>query len=211
MKESDPFITARTVDIRLRDQTPVRIRPIVPDDGPKLAEGLEDLSPRSRYLRFLRSVDKLSSGELAYLTNVDYDTHFAWVAFDVSTPQPRGIGVARYAQFEPGAAEAAVVVLDGYQQRGLGGILLRLTAETAFEHGIRRFRAWVSPQNDVVMKALERWDIERRLEEGAVVVDIPLPLPSTPLENSPLYLTLRAAGKGELRVHPGTTEGSSQA
>ncbi|GBD85556.1 hypothetical protein BMS3Abin02_01965 [bacterium BMS3Abin02] len=44
MNASDPFIGARTVDIRLRDQTPVRIRPIVPDDDPKLVEGLEELS-----------------------------------------------------------------------------------------------------------------------------------------------------------------------
>ncbi|NIA23968.1 MAG: GNAT family N-acetyltransferase [Gammaproteobacteria bacterium] len=202
---------SRTLDVRLRDETPVRIRPIIPEDGPRLAEGLKELSPRSRYLRFLRSVDTLSNQELTYLTNVDYDTHFAWVAFDVSTPQPRGIGVGRYAQFEPGAAEAAVVVLDRYQHRGLGGILLRLVAETASEHGIRRFRAWVSPQNAVVMQALEQWDIDRRLEEGAVVVDIPLPLPSTPLEDSPLYRTLRAAARGELRVHPHATQDPSDA
>ena len=169
MKESDPFITARTANIHLRDGTPVRIRPIVLEDGPELVKGLSELSPQSRYLRFLRSVETLSSRELAYLTDVNYDTHFAWVAFDVSTPQRRGIGVARYAQIEPGAAEAAVVILDAYQHRGLGGLLLRLVAETAAEHGIRRFRAWVAPQNAVVMQALEQWHIDHRMEDLSLI------------------------------------------
>jgi len=202
MNESDAFITARTLELQLRDDTPVLIRPIVPADGPRLVEGLKELSPQSRYLRFLRSVDELSATELTYLTDVDYDTHFAWVAFDISGPQDPGIGVGRYVQLEPGVAEAAVVVLDRYQHRGLGGLLLHLVAETAVMHGIRQFRAWVAPQNAVVMTALEQWNLDRRMEEGVVVVDIPLPLPPTPLEETSLYRTLQAAAKGELTVRP---------
>jgi GNAT superfamily N-acetyltransferase len=198
VKESDPFIVARTVDLRLDDGTVVRIRPIVPSDRDKLEEGFRELSPESRYLRFLRSVDRLTSNELSYLTNVDYEDHFAWVALDPSDGS--GMGVARYARLEDDLAEAAVVVLDRCQRRGLGGILLRLVAETAYGHGIRRFRAWVAPGNAVVMGLVERWHLERHAEEGTVVIDIPLPFPTTPLVESSLYETLREAAAG--RIEP---------
>ncbi len=200
MNQSDPFIAARTARIKLRDGTSVLIRPIVPEDAPRLAQGMQELSPHSRYLRFLRPVDRLSSAELRYLTNVDFVNHFAWVAF--TTPDLHGIGVARYALVEPGVAEAAVVVLDRFQHRGLGGTLLRLLAETALENDIGSFRAWVTPQNAVVLRTLDEWGLERRLDEGIVIVDVPLPLPPSELLESSLYRTLRAAARGELDVQP---------
>jgi GNAT superfamily N-acetyltransferase len=198
MNESDPFIVARTVDLELTDGTPVRIRPIVPSDRQQIEEGLRELSPDSRHLRFLRSIDHLTGDELSYLTDVDYSNHFAWVAQDVAAD--RGIGVARYARLEGDTAEAAVVVLDRYQHRGLGGILLRLVAETAYEHGIRRFRAWVAPRNTVVMRLVEHWHLDRRLEDGTVVIDIPLPFPSVSLTESSLYESLRETAAG--RIEP---------
>jgi GNAT superfamily N-acetyltransferase len=195
VKESDPFVVSRTIDVHLQDGTLVRVRPIVSEDRSKLEEGFKDLSPRSRFLRFLRSIDHLTSDELTYLTDVDYENHFAWVALD----QGLGIGVARYARLDHDLAEAAVVVLDRYQRKGLGRILLRLVAETAQEHGIRRFRAWVAPGNAVVMRLVEEWQLERHLEDGAVVIDIPLPLPVS-LADSSLYETLREAAAG--RIEP---------
>jgi len=82
----------------------------------------------------------------------------------------------------------------------LGGILLRLVAETAYAHGIRRFRAWVTPRNTVVMSLVEHWHLDRRAEDGTVVVDIPLPLPETPLAESSLYDSLREVAAG--RIEP---------
>jgi GNAT superfamily N-acetyltransferase len=204
MNASDPFITDRTVDLQLRDGTPIRIRPIVPEDSDRLAEGLEELSPESRYLRFLRPIDRLSADELSYLTNIDYDNHFAWVALDTSFAEPRGIGVARYARLDGAVAEAAVVVLDPYQHRGLGGILLRLVAETAYEHEVRTFRAWVAPGNAIIMRLVEEWNLSRRIEDGTVVVDVPLPLPTASLENSSLYHTLREVAAGRIHLQPPT-------
>ncbi len=203
MNESDPFIAARTFDIQLDDGMQVRIRPIVPADRDDLAQGMEELSEESRYLRFLRSVDHLSGRELSYLTDVDYDTHFAWVAMEMTEEDRHGIGVARYVLIDHGLAEAAVVVLDRYQRMGLGGILLRLVAESAYENGIRRFRAWVAPGNTVVTKLAERWHLARRTEEGAVVIDMPLPLPTASLVDSSLYETLREAAAGRIHIEDG--------
>lgn len=211
MNTDDPFVRDRTITVELRDGSTILVRPIVPADRQKLLEGLARLSPESRFRRFLRPMGGLTGQELTYLTEVDYHDHFAWVALDPDTPDRRGVGVARYVRLpdDPAVAEAAVVVLDDYQRRGIGTILLRLTAETAYQNGIRTFRSWVAPDNTPVLTALDNRRVSRRAEDGVVVVDIPLPVPPGSVENSGLYATLRAAARGEIRVerhHLGATD-----
>ncbi|MDH3397798.1 MAG: GNAT family N-acetyltransferase, partial [Acidimicrobiia bacterium] len=198
----DDFIKLRTTTVDLSDGTPVRVRPIVPADKPRISEGLTELSAESRYLRFLRPVDHLSSEELTYLTEIDYRTHFAWGAELARGRQHRGIGLARYVCLadDPTIAEAAVAVLDAYQGRGLGGILLSLLAESALENGVRRFRSYVLSDNRKVLAALHAPGIERREEDSMVRFDIPLPLPAHAVRDSALYETLRAVARGEVVV-----------
>ena len=135
-------------------------------------------SAESRYLRFLRPVDHLSNEELTYLTEIDYRTHFAWGAELARGREQPGIGLARYVcpPDDPTIAEAAVAVLDEYQGRGLGGILLSLLAESALENGVERFRSYVLSDNRKVLAALAEPGIERRDEENMIRFDIPLPL-----------------------------------
>jgi len=69
-----------SVDLELRDGTPIRVRPIQSDDKERLRAVLDELSPESRYLRFMSPRNKLTQGELRYLTEVDWRTHQAWAA-----------------------------------------------------------------------------------------------------------------------------------
>jgi GNAT superfamily N-acetyltransferase len=204
MDEHDTFIRARTTVVELADGTSVRIRPIVAADKERIAQGLADLSPESRYLRFLQSVDHLSAEELAYLTEIDYRTHFAWGAELAREAGHRGIGLARYVcqSDDPTTAEAAVAVLDEYQGKGLGGILLTLLAESAHENGVERFRSYVLSGNRKVLGALDRPGIERHDEDDMVRFDIPLPLPADAVRDSVLYEALRTAARGEIEVRP---------
>jgi len=182
----------------LADGTRVLVRPIRPEDKEKLSAGLEQLSPQSRYLRFLRPVAELSDRELAYLTEIDYTSHFAWAAQAVDLPGQPGLGVARYVRdpLDPEVAEAAVAVVDGFQGRGLGTILMTLLAGTALENGIRRFRAFVLPENRKVLKSLGRRGAEFRSEDGLIRVDFPLE------GDSPMHHVLRAAADGSLPAEP---------
>ncbi len=201
MDVDDPFIRSRTVTVELADGTPVRVRPIVPADKERLVAGLRRLSPQSRYLRFLRPVDHLSREELAYLTEIDYENHFAWGAELAGV----GIGLARYVRLadQPEVAEAAVAVLDDYQGRGLGTILLDLLAESAVQHGIKRFRSYVLKANQRVLEALDRPEVEViDDEDGILAVEMPLPLRASALRDSALYATLRAAAQGQMLVRP---------
>ena len=204
MDIDDEFIRTRTSIVDLSDGTPVRVRPIVPSDKPRIAEGLAQLSAESQYLRFLRPVDHLSSDELTYLTEIDYQTHFAWGAELAGGRQRRGVGLARYVRQseDPTTAEAAVAVLDEYQGKGLGTILLALLAESAQENGVQRFRSYVLSANQKVLAALDRPGIELHEEDGMVRFDIPLPLPVHALRDSALYETLRAVARGDIEVRP---------
>jgi GNAT superfamily N-acetyltransferase len=201
---NDEFIRNRTTIVDLTDGTPVRVRPIIPADKPRIAEGLAALSAESRYLRFLRPVDHLSPEELTYLTEIDYRTHFAWGAELARGRDHPGIGLARYVCLpeDPTTAEAAIAVLDQYQGRGLGGILLSLLAESALENGVERFRSYVLSDNRKVLEALDEPGIERREEDNMVRFDIPLPLPAHAVRDSALYEALRAVARGEVEIRP---------
>jgi GNAT superfamily N-acetyltransferase len=118
--------------VTLRDGTRALVRPIRPDDKQRLVDGLERLSPESRYRRFLRPVTSLSERELRYLTEIDYVNHFAWVAVAADVEDQPGLGVARYVRDpkDPEVAEAAVAVIDDYQGKGVGTVLLRMLTAT---------------------------------------------------------------------------------
>ena len=134
---------------RLRDGTPVRLFPIGPDDAAGLMEGFAQLSPESRQSRFLQPKAALSADEVAYLTDIDQIDHLAWGAVDLSTRPHPAAGVARCIrlQDEPGCAEVAVTIVDAYQGRGLGTLLVNVLAKAARRQGIRRFVAEAASDN----------------------------------------------------------------
>ncbi len=165
----------------LRDGTRALIRPIRPDDKWRLQEGLQQLSPQSRFLRFHAPVERLTDAQLRYLTEVDGENHVAWVALDPDAPEEPGMGVARYARLadEPDVAEAAITVLDRYQGRGLGTAFLELIARSAAEHGIRTLRNYVLAENDAMLDILESLGATR-VDEGDGVCRVDMELPTDP-------------------------------
>src|SRR6478672_6353446 len=134
-------------DVSLPDGTLIVIQPLTPDDKPILEAGLERMSERTRYQRFMSPKPRFTAGELAYLTEIDHHAHEALVAVDSTTREP--LGVARFVQLaeDPQTAEAAVVVLDDFQRRGVGTTLLEALSRRAREEGITRFRATALHEN----------------------------------------------------------------
>jgi GNAT superfamily N-acetyltransferase len=187
------FVERLAFTAELRDGTPVRVRPIAPKDRDRLAEGWKHLSAQSRYLRFLQSKPTLSEKDLTYLTEIDYDDHFAWAAEELGTPDRQGLGIARYirATDDPTVAEAALAVVDDRQRLGLGRILLQALSDAAHANGIERFRAYVSMNNQQVLDSLGAIGATRSAAEGGMVM-LELPVPTASFDDSPLYLALRA-------------------
>jgi RimJ/RimL family protein N-acetyltransferase len=195
----DEFIRRRTVELTLRSGLRILVRPIVPDDKPRLAEGFARLSPLSRYRRFLAAVTRLRPDQLARLTEIDYENHFAIGAVALDAPGEPGIGVARYVRYEadPGTADAAVVILDDYQGHGLGTLLMRALGAVAREHGIQRFQADVLADNRPVREMLRR--LGARIESGGnpstYVIDLASPGMAT--EGSSYHDALLMLARGE--------------
>jgi RimJ/RimL family protein N-acetyltransferase len=164
--------------VTLRDGSKALLRPILPEDKWRLAAGLKLLSPRTRYLRFHADVTALSDEQLAYLTEIDYHDHMAWVALDPDDPDFPGLGVARYVRLaeDPTVAEAAVTVMDEFQGRGLGTTLLRALATSAIENGIRTFRNYVLADNEQMLAIFDQVGAQRtEIEPGILQVDVSLP------------------------------------
>ena len=124
------------------------------------------------------SMPELSESMVRYLTTVDHHDHEALVALDPETGE--GVGVARYVRDadDEKRAEAAVTVIDDWQGRGLGTLLLELLAARAREEGITRFTALMLASNDEMMELLDSLGPVRIIDREAATVEVEAPLPA---------------------------------
>lgn len=200
---NDTFVSARTTRVHLRDGTEVVLRPVVPEDKELMAAAFERLSPESRYRRFFSPVSELKPAFLEFLTEIDYVNHFAWAALATEDGEQVGVGVGRYVRLEdPEAAEAAVTVIDPYQGRGLGSLLLDALTLEALEQGIRRLEGEVLEENEGMQAVLRRAGARFRAEGAGVLrFEIDLPERDDELPSSPLYEVLRAVARGEADLY----------
>ena len=123
----------------LRDHSQVLIRPVRKDDAAEERAFIEALSPQSRRYRFLGEVRQPSNEMIEKFTNMDYihDLAFAAVVHDDS--RDKFVGVSRYSTSADGTeCECAVTVLDDWQNKGLGVILMRHLIDVARSRGIKR-------------------------------------------------------------------------
>jgi RimJ/RimL family protein N-acetyltransferase len=164
--------------IALRDGSRVRIRRLRDSDSELLLRGFRRLSPESRYRRFLTPTPELSERTLRYLVEIDHRNHEALIAVDEESNE--GVGVARYVrdQARPSAAEVAVTVVDDWQGRGLGTLLLEAITMRAREEGVDTFTALMLVDNSQMMDLLQRLGAVRVVDRAAGTVEVEVHLPS---------------------------------
>jgi GNAT superfamily N-acetyltransferase len=161
----------------LKDGTPVILRPIRPDDAPRLQAFHKRFSPQTIYLRWLAAHPVLTDAEAANLSNLDYTSRMAFVGIMPQAEDEHIIGVARYAVASPARpdeVEAAIVVEDAFQGCGLGTLLLRRLWSYARTQGIRYWVAEINAENAPMMKFIQRGTLPttRRFEGGSWQVKI---------------------------------------
>ena len=132
----------------------VRVRPLRPTDRAIYERAVLDLSPRSRYLRFLAPIHRPSERLLDQMTHTDGGRHVAHLA--LAPDERTGVAVVRYVRSEedPLTAEVAIAVADEWQGNGLGLELLRRTAAHARASGVRRLRATTLRENSASLRLL---------------------------------------------------------
>ena len=165
--------------IELRDRTKVHLRPIVAEDEPLLHEAVAAMSERTVYFRFFSPIKRMSDALAHRLAVVDYHDRFALVA---TTHKPAGkeriVGVARYDRAaHTEVAEVAVAVIDEFQRRGLGSVLLAELARVARTNGIRTFQLIVLPENQEMLGLLRKmgWIHQAKLVGGVYEISFELP------------------------------------
>jgi GNAT superfamily N-acetyltransferase len=165
--------------IELGDGTKLHIRPIVPEDEPLLHEAVAAMSERTVYFRFFSPIKRMSDALAHRLAVVDYHDRFAIVA---TTHRPNGkeriVAVARYDRArDTDVAEVAVAVIDEFQRRGLGSVLLAELARVARGQGIRSFQLIVLPENREMLGLLRKmgWIHQAKLNGGVYEISFDLP------------------------------------
>jgi GNAT superfamily N-acetyltransferase len=192
-------LVALGAPIVLRDGSHVRIRQGHHTDRGLLLRGFERLSPESRYRRFLAPVTELTEPMVRYLTEIDHHDHEAMIALDDQTGE--GIGVARYVRDpnHPDVAELAVTVIDDWQARGLGTLLLEVTSARARQEGITRFTALMLANNKEMMDLLQELDPVRIVDQELGTVEIEVPIPPIGLAPA-LRKLIRIAAQHDVAV-----------
>jgi acetyltransferase len=120
--------------VTLAGQT-IRLRPIRPEDEPRLHGFFDRLSPEDVRMRFLQPLKRLPQ-ELAHrLSHLDSTREEALLAFDASGEEL--LGVVRLAA-EPGSAgaEFALTIRSDRQGLGLGHLLMTRMLGDAWQRGL---------------------------------------------------------------------------
>lgn len=160
-------------DVTLKDGTHLHLRPIRPEDAPRLIDFYDHLSQHTAYQRFFTIMKRLPPDWARLLATVDYQRRLAIVAESGPATAPELVAVARYEPTnDPETAEVAFVVNDGLQGRGLGLILLNHLLEAGEARGIRRFRAYVLADNTRMLDLIARFTDIRGRSLDAGVADI---------------------------------------
>jgi GNAT superfamily N-acetyltransferase len=192
-------LVALGAPIELRDGSHVRIRQGHSSDRELLLEGFERLSEESRYRRFLAPTAELSETMVRHLIEVDHRDHEAMIAIDDGTGE--GVGVARYVRHapRPEAAEVAVTVVDDWQGRGLGTVLLEAISVRAREEGITTFTASLLAKNQEMLDLFERLAPVRVIDHEAGTIEVEFTIPAVGMTPA-LRKLLQVAARHDVAV-----------
>jgi acetyltransferase len=145
------------------DGTDLIIRPIRPEDEPKVAQFHETLSERTVYLRYLQEMhvdQRTTHNRLSRICFNDYDRELALVAEcqnqdDAHCDQI--LGIARLSKLR-GSNEArfAMVITDDFQGKGLGTEFLKRLVDIARDEQIDRIIANMSPENESMQNLVKQ-------------------------------------------------------
>ncbi len=162
--------------ITLRGGTEIKLRPIKSTDESALRELFYDLSLETVEQRFFAAKRFVSPTTLKRFCTIDYEREMSLVAERTGEARPTLIGWATY-RLEPesGFAEAAFLVADDWQGRGLGTILLRRLTEIAEARGVPGFSAVVLATNGRMLRVFEKcgYPLQRRLDGELIHLRIP--------------------------------------
>ena len=172
-----PEAVKYSVREHLRDDRPITIRALRPDDRDEMLLAIGRTSVQSLRRRFFAPKKGFSEQEMAFFLDIDFESHVAIVAEIAEDGRPVIAGGGRYIVVEPGQAEIAFVVVDAYQAQGIGTILMRHLAILARNAGLKELVAEVLPENTAMLKLFKKFGFRTDSKGSPQVVHLTLQLP----------------------------------
>jgi ribosomal protein S18 acetylase RimI-like enzyme len=162
---------------RLRDDRPITIRALRPDDRAGMLVAIERTRMPSLQRRFF--VPKKGFSERKWSS---FSTSTLHLSSQSSRKSPR-----MDAQSSPvadaiswcsqGQAKIAFVVVDAYQDQGIGTILMRHLAVLARDGGLKELVAEVLPENTAMLKLFKKFGFRTDSKKSLQVAHLTLQLP----------------------------------
>lgn len=155
--ENLPRLSIRPYPLQyIRQSGDITLRPIRPEDEPLMVQFHQELSAetiKSRYLELLSLDERTTHNRLIRVCCSDYDRNIAIVA----EHEGKIVGIARIVK-DLGTNEAhlTALVIDNFQNRGLGTALIEFLIHIAKEEYIHVLKADVCTDNVQMIKVLEK-------------------------------------------------------
>ena len=176
-----PYPTEYAGNWKMKDGSKVLIRPIRPEDEPALISFHEGLSERSVYLRYfspLKLQQRVAHTRLLRICFNDYDREIALVAeMKDAKGKSQIIGVARLSKLHgSNGGEFAVVVIDKWQNKGLGSELTKRLIQIARNEKLGGLVAYTLRENKDMQHMCKKlgFKVQTDLGESECVIEMEL-------------------------------------
>lgn len=168
-----PYPSHLVSQLQLADGTNITIRPIRPEDASIEQSFVHELSPQSKYFRFMQGLNELTQQMLVRFTQLDYSRELALIAVLDSHDKETELGVARYVINPDGdSCEFALVIADEWQNRGIGSHLMSALIESSRQRGIKRMEGEILTHNNNMIKLTKKLGFSLRIcsEDAGITV-----------------------------------------
>jgi acetyltransferase len=152
-----PYPSQLAVRWQLNDGTDILVRPIRPEDAEIEQEFVHNLSPRSKYFRFMQTLRELTPEMLVRFTQIDYDRELALIAIVKEGGRDVEVAVTRYGMNPDGeSCEFAIAVADAWQTKGIGSRMLGMLLEAAKTRGFKIMEGEVLAENGPMLGLVKK-------------------------------------------------------
>jgi acetyltransferase len=167
---------------KLKDGSPIVVRPIRPEDEPMMVKFHGTLSENSvhfRYFGLLKLEQRVAHDRLVRMCFNDYDREIAIIAVrnEPKTKEDEIIGVGRLIKVHGvNDAEFAIVLSDQWQGHGLGSHFLKLLLEIGRQEGSEHVIGQMLPDNYAMQRICKKLGFAMSYDRLGEVVEAKIKL-----------------------------------
>ena len=167
-----PYPSRYVTSWKLRDGTPVTIRPIKPEDEPLMVNFYQAPSEHSVYMRYFAPLKldvRIAHDRLSRICSIDYGRKMVLVVelSDPQTHKPEIIGIgALIKSHGTNEAEFALDVSDPWQKHGIGTHLLKLLVQIGHHEKVARITATILGVNHEMQRIASKVGFNLQPVEG---------------------------------------------